>query len=342
MIKKIKFKSNNYIAKNGKPYIISEIGSNHNGSMKLCKKLIILSKKAGAHAVKFQMFSSSGLFSKKVFEDKILKKKDVDKHSLNIKKLKEIFKFCKKIKIDFGVTPLSIKEAKLISKNLDLDFFKVASSDNNFYELIKYLGKTRKPVILSTGLSNDKEIKKAIKTFESTKNKKLVVLHCTSNYPPKNKDINLKRINEYNNLLKYPVGFSDHSKNIEMSLASIPFGSAVIEKHFTSNKRLPGWDHHMSIDFDQLRNLVNFSKNIHESLGKKKIYRVEKKEMIKFFRRSIVSAKNIKKGDKITYNHLDFKRPGTGLAPENSNLIVGKKAKKDIKNDEVLKLSYFY
>ena len=329
------------IKKRGRPYIISEIGSNHNGNMALCKKQILQSKKAGADAVKFQMFTSSGLFSSAAFSGKGLKKKDVDKFSLNIAKLKEIHKYCKKIKIDFGVTPLSINEARLLNKNINLDFFKVASADCNFYELIKFLGNTKKPTIVSTGLSSYDEIKKAVKTFKKTKNKKLVIMHCTSNYPPENKNINLKRIGELNRIFNYPIGFSDHSKGIEMSLASIAFGACVIEKHYTSNKKLAGWDHHMSINFNELKDLVSFSKNIYESLGSKKIYRVEKKNMILAFRRSIVASTNIKKGQKIRKEHLDFKRPGSGLSPDMSNAIIGRKAKKNISHDEILKPSFF-
>ena len=134
--------------------------------MALCKKQILQSKKAGA----FQMVTSSGLFSSAAFSGKGLKKKDVDKFSLNIAKLKEIHKYCKKIKIDFGVTPLSINEARLLNKNINLDFFKVASADCNFYELIKFLGNT-KNTIVSTGLSSYDEIKKAVKTFKRPKTK---------------------------------------------------------------------------------------------------------------------------------------------------------------------------
>ena len=115
----------------------------------------------------------------------------------------------------------------------------------------------------------------------------------------------------------------------------------IILKHYTSNKKLAGWDHHMSINFNELKDLVSFSKNIYESLGSKKIYRVEKKNMILAFRRSIVASTNIKKGQKIRKEHLDFKRPGSGLSPDMSNAIIGRKAKKNISHDEILKPSFF-
>ncbi len=332
----IKISKKGSIKKYGKPYIISEIGSNHNGSIKHCKKLIKISKQSGADAVKFQMFSSNTLFSKKSFEMKGLKKKDVDKYSLDIKKLKEIYKYCRKIKIDIGVSAFSIKEAAEINRNINIDFFKIASCDCNFYDLIEYLGKTKKPLILSTGLSTLKEIKKAVRTFEKTKNKKLVILHCVSNYPPKNSDNNLRRINKLNKVFKYPIGFSDHSLDIELALGSIPLGSCVIEKHFTLNKNLKGWDHHMSIDRNQLSKLTEFSKNIFYSLGNDKIKRVEGKNMLQAFRRSIVAARNINKGDKISNNDLDFKRPGIGMDPDKKKLIIGLRAKKNIMYDEIL------
>jgi N-acetylneuraminate synthase len=332
----IKLSKSSVIKKYGKPYIISEIGSNHNGNLKLCKKLIKISKQSGADAVKFQMFSSQTLFSKKSFEIKGLKKKDVNKYSINIQQLKEIYNYCRKIKIDIGVTPFSIKEASLIKKNLNIDFFKIASCDCNYYDLINFIGKTKKPLILSTGLSSLKEIKKAVKTFEKTKNNKLVILHCVSNYPPKNTNNNLRRISTLNKLFRYPIGFSDHSLDIEMALASIPLGSCVIEKHFTINKKLRGWDHFMSIDDKQLKKMTFFSKNIYESLGSDRIMRVENKQMVQVFRRSIVSAHDIKKGQKISQKDLDFKRPGIGLDPDKKNLLIGKRAKKNIKFDEIL------
>ena len=338
---KIQISKKNNIKKYGKPYIISEIGSNHNGSIKLCKRLIKISKDSGADAVKFQMFSSQTLFSKKSFEMKGLKKKDVNKYSLNISKLKKIYNYCRKIKIDIGVTPFSINEAKLINENINIDFFKIASADCNYYDLIDFVGRTKKPTIISTGLSSFYEIKKAVKTFENTKNKKLIILHCVSNYPPKNKDNNLRRISKLNKFFKYPIGFSDHSLDIEIALASIPFGATVIEKHFTLNKSSKGWDHHMSIDNDQLKKITHFANNIYESLGKEEIKRVENRQMLQAFRRSIVSSRQIKKGHVVTEKDLDYKRPGIGLEPNQKSLLIGLRAKKNISYDEILSTKDF-
>ena len=161
-----------------KAYIISEIGSNHNGSIKQCKKLIKYQNNQEQMLLSSRCFHLIHYFQN-LWNERL--KKDVDKYSLNIKEWKH--KYCRKIKIDIGASAFSIKEAAENKSNINIDFFKIASCDCNYYDLIEYLGKT-KPLILSTGLSTFKEIKKLLGLLK-TKNKKLVILHCVSNYPPK-------------------------------------------------------------------------------------------------------------------------------------------------------------
>lgn len=330
--------SKNIIRKYGAPYIIAEIGSNHNGNMKLCKQHILSAKKSGAHAVKFQKFNEKSLFSEQSYKIKGLKKKDVKQFTLSIKQLKNISIFCKKTGIDFGVTPFSLSELKEIEKNMKVDFYKVASGDLNFDQLIYAIGKTKKPTIISTGLSNINEIKKAVKIFRSTKNNKLSILHCTATYPPMYEQVNLRRIQKLNQIFNSPIGFSDHLKEIEMALVSIAYGCSVIEKHFTLNKKLPGWDHHMSINPFELEKLVKLSKLVHKSLGNEKIVAVEKKETKNFFRRSIVAKREIKKNEIIKIHDLDFKRPGSGIPPGQIKRVLNKAVKRKISYDQLLKL----
>tara|TARA_B100000674_G_C37889582_1_gene938298 strand:+ start:44 stop:1102 length:1059 start_codon:yes stop_codon:yes gene_type:complete len=338
------------ISRNSSPYIIAEIGSNHNGNLEICKKLVKSAKKAGANCVKFQSWTEKTIFSKKVYEDNFFiaddyrdrtdtnLKKIVKKYSFSKKQLIKIKKFCDQVKIDFLVTPFSREEADFLDKKLKVDAFKIASMDLNNYDFISHVAKKNKPIILSTGLSNSKEIKKAIKTVEKSGNKKLIILHCVAIYPPKYEEINLNRISTLKKTYPYPVGFSDHSLGFEAAIASVALGSCLIEKHFTLNKKMEGWDHHMSIDESELKKIVDCSKIIHASLGNGDLKRIESKERVESFRRSLVASRDIKKGEVLKRQMIDTKRPGYGLAPEKISQVVGKKAKKNINYDELIYL----
>ena len=325
--------------KNFKPFIIAEIGSNHNGNIRLCEKLISKAKLAGADAVKFQYFSLNSLFSETYFKNNNLSKKDIKKFSLSFRDIKFICECAKKNKIKIGFTPLGFEELNTLKK-FKLDFYKIASMDCNNYELIERVARTKKPLIISTGLSNLTEIRTALKCSLKF-NKKVSLLHCVSIYPPKDEEVNLSRIKTLNTKFNIPIGFSDHCLGIDHALASIPYGSSIIEKHFTLNKKLNGWDHSMSIDFDELKELVIKSKKIFKSIGSNKIFRVETKKQINIFRRSIVAEKNIQKGQIITTSDISLKRPGGGLQPKFFKKIIGKKSKKFIKKDSLIKMSNF-
>lgn len=344
---KIKIK-NRYVGENCKPYIIAEIGSNHNGNMNLCKKLIYEAKKAGADAVKFQLFSVNTVFSKKVYDDNYFiaddyrKRKDytlksiVQKYSISISELKIVQSYCKKLKIHFGITPFSFEEMRKIKNNLKPDFIKIASMDCNNYEFVKFVGKLSKKVILSTGLSDLSEINKSVRAFEESGNKNLIILHCIAEYPPEDNKTNLRKILTFKKLFPYPIGFSDHSKGIGIALGSIALGACVVEKHFTIDKKMEGWDHHMSLDQVELKELSKESHRVFKALGSSYIKRVESNERIEAFRRSIVAKIDIKKNHIIKRSMLEFKRPGTGLSPENIKFIIGRKAKKNIYKDKII------
>ena len=341
----------NLIDRFSKPYIIAEIGSNHNGNLKLCKKIVFAAKQAGADAVKFQMFSEKSLFSNIVFQNNNFKKGSstknslrdaVKKYSLSLKDFLDVRKYCKKIKIDFGITPLSYEEAYICNSKLQPDYLKIASMDCNNYDFIKYVASFKRTTILSTGLSNMSEIDAAVRAFESGRNKKLIILHCNATYPPSDKDNNLLRIKTLQELYPYPIGFSDHSLGPEISIASVALGVKVIEKHFTINKKLKGWDHHMSLNPEELKALTTNSRRVFLSLGSPRVTRVENDNQVKSFRRSIVAKKNLKKGEILTVEKLDYKRPGTGLDPNFKNFILGRKIKNSIVIDQIIKLKDLY
>ena len=314
-------------------YLIAEIGNNHNGSIKLAKKMILAAKKNGADCVKFQTFSKKSLFTENFLKKNLNLKKDVEKFVLNLDDFKILKKFAEKNDIDFAATPFSKQEADYLIYKLKVNFIKIASMDINNHPLIDYISKKKVPVILSTGFGNKKDIMTAINILKKN-NTKYIILHCVSEYPPKNKDLNLNRIMYLKKLLGVPIGFSDHTVGTDIPFAVISLGVKVLEKHFTLNKKMKGWDHSISINPEELKKISDFKKKINQAMGKNHIYRVETIKNTNAFRRSVVAAKIINKGKKISFSDLDFKRPGNGLPPTEWKKLVGKRAKKKIKFDE--------
>lgn len=331
-----------------KPYIIAEIGANHNGDIELAKKLIAEAKKCGADAVKFQSWTPSSLICKEeynnnqVYTDSPKKhfgslKEMVEKYYLREEQHFELKKYCDNLEIDFCSTPFSKEEVDLLMK-LDVPFIKVASMDINNLELLKYMAKQQKPIILSTGMSTLSEIEKAIEIIENEGNNQIILLHCISIYPPKYEDINLNNILMLEKTFGYPVGFSDHTIGTSIPLASVALGSCIIEKHFTLDKNMPGWDHEISADPQELEIICKESKNITEALGTyKRIVSKDEQEKLKKFRRSIILANNLKEGETIKLENLEFKRPGTGIRPDEVKYVIGKKIIRNIEKDEILK-----
>ncbi|MBI4931333.1 MAG: N-acetylneuraminate synthase family protein [Bacteroidetes bacterium] len=335
------------IKKNKSPYIIAEVGSNHNGDMDLARKLVDAAKKCGCDAVKFQSWTPQSLIAREEYErntkytDSPKKhfgslKEMVEKYYLREEQHFELKKYCSSVCIDFCSSPFSELEIDLLVK-LDVPFIKIASMDVNNLTLLKYAANTNKPIVLSTGMASLDEIKSAVKTIESQGNYKIILLHCISIYPPEFVDINLNNILMLRQTFNYPVGFSDHTIGTSIPLAATTLGSCIIEKHFTIDKDLPGWDHQISADPLEMKTIVNESKNIVKALGmyERVVLKEEEEKKLKF-RRSIVAKHNLTAGHIITTNDLVFKRPGTGIPPDEINKIVGKKIKRNIKEDELI------
>jgi sialic acid synthase SpsE len=344
---KIQFTKKKEIYNYCAPYIIAEIGANHNGDMDLAKKMIDSAIDCGCDAVKFQSWNNKSLISNTgykqnaIFDDS--KKKHfgsleemVDKYYLRKEQHFELNNYCTSKGVDFCSTPFSIEEIDLLNE-LDVEFFKIASMDINNYPLLQYVAQFNKPILLSTGMSNLGEIEKAVTIIQKEGNSKIIILHCVAIYPPENKDLNLKNITMLQNTFGYPVGFSDHSLGFVAPLASVALGACVIEKHFTIDKDLPGWDHEISANPEEMKNIVEGSKKIYESLGnfKRTVSKAEE-EKKKVFRRSIVLNKNLKAEDIIREEDISLKRPGTGFSPDKIKFVVGRKLKRDFEADCLL------
>ena len=329
-----------------KCFIISEIGVNHNGDIKLAKKMIEESKNAGADAVKFQTFTAESLVSRltpKVKYQKTTTNKN-ESHYEMIKSLEiskadhiELINFCKENQIEFMSTPYDIESAKFLNK-AGVEKFKTASADIVDIPLHQYLAETGKPVIISTGMSTLDEIDQVVEIYKLKNNLNVTLLHCVSNYPCNHESLNLSVITLLRNRYDLNVGYSDHAEGFLPAVAAVILGSTVIEKHFTIDKGLAGPDHKASSSPSEFKELVNSVRLAEKFIGKpRKEIQEEEKEMRLISRKSIFYSRNLKKGHIIKNEDLTLKRPGTGLYAKKINEIIGSKLKFDVSESAMVK-----
>lgn len=344
-LKEIKI-GNKKIGKNNPVFFIAEAGVNHNGNLEIAKKLIDIAVDSGANCIKFQTFKAENLLSKNAKKaDYQLKTTPVNETQYEmIKKLElseadfiEVKNYCDKRKIMFLSTPFDLESFEFLKK-LNVDAFKVSSGDLTNYFLIKEIAKTKKPVILSTGMSYLYEVYNAINLIEEMGNEKIAILHCLTEYPAPVEELNLSVIRNMKLVFNYPVGFSDHTEGELASIASIPFGVSIIEKHFTLDKNLPGPDHKASLDPEELKNLIKNIRKVENSIGNG-IKNPAKSEMKnrKLVRRSLFSKCEIKKGVVIEENFFEALRPGNGISPMEIKKLTGKKTKRLLKIGDIIK-----
>ena len=322
-----------------KVFIIAEIGINHEGSFKKCLNLIKKAKLAGADAVKLQTINPENNYVRKSKSYKIF-----NKGMLTPLETKKAFNYAKKIKIKIFTTCGDIETAKWV-ENLKPFAWKVSSGLIHHIPLISYLSKFKRKMILSTGIAKYDEIDKAIKTIKSNGNNKIVVLQCTSNYPVKLDSINLSKIGFYKKKFKCDVGFSDHSIGSEAAFLSVAAGATYLEKHFTLNKKKKGFDHKISLEPKEFKNMVIKIRLAEKIMGSENIKL--NKDILKVrnnLKRIIVAKKNINKGIVFSDDNLSIKRgfnPKNSLPPIMINKIFGKKCLKALKKDTNLTYSHF-
>ncbi len=313
------------------PFIIAEIGINHDGKFSLAKKLVRMAKKGGADAVKFQLFDPEDLYLKRSQNFKILKK-----FYLNKREIKKLRDYSKKINIKFFCTAFSYEGVKFLKK-INIDALKIASMDNINHSLIKKSLKTNKPVIISTGMLNFRNLKKILSKY--SKNKNIFFLHCISNYPNKDRDQGFEVFRLFKQYQKNKAfGFSDHSEGNDACKIAIAKGAKIIEKHFTLKKR-NYFDHSHSMDYEDLRNLNTF-KNLYFKQTHFKNYLNKRSDLLnqKLFRRGIYAKKTIKSGMVLTNNDISYVRPLNNQTYMDLNEVIGKKIKnKVLKNSQIIK-----
>ena len=328
-----------------KPYIIAEVGVNHEGSMKTAKRLVDEAKAGGAHAVKFQSYKAETLASKHspAYWDttkeptesqfKLFKKHD----SFWKNEMYELKNYCDEVGIEFMSTPFDVESAEFLNDMMDV--FKISSSDITNKPFIEYICSFGKPIILSTGASDLEEVHDAVNWIKPF-NVPLALLHCVLNYPTPDKNANLGMITGLKEAFpENIIGYSDHTlpKDMKVCEMATMLGAVIIEKHFTHDKSLPGNDHYHAMDKDDLK---GFNKNLEvafEILGSFKIETFANEDKARLnARRSLVAAINIPKGKIIEKEDLTFKRPAHGISPKYIDDVLGKEAKVDIMEDEII------
>lgn len=310
------------VSLNHKPYIIAEIGSNFNQNFTKAKKLIFEAKKCGVDAVKFQLFKSEKLYDTGTEMYKLFK--SIELNPAWIPKLK---KYAESLNLDYMCSSFDLDSAKFLEK-IQLNVHKIASSETENLNLCKYLIKTKKPILLSTGMSDILDIKKILNFDKKYKNNKIIIMQCTSMYPLKDKDVNLNVLNEFRKF-GYILGFSDHTLDEVAALTALGLGARIFEKHFTLNKKDKGPDHSISINPLELKNYV---KKIHRAYTQLGTY---KKDLVPFERKycrrkGLYFSKSMKKGTIIKRESLIIKSPALGMRGRDIKKAIGKKLKKNV------------
>lgn len=327
--------------------IIAEAGVNHNGDLDMAKALIDAAADAGADYVKFQTFKAENLltsYAQKAPYQKELTESDesqfdmIKKLELSVELHKVLKEYCEMKSIKFMSSPFDIQSLELLI-DLNVDFIKIPSGEIVNYPLLRAIGKSNKPVIMSTGMANLSDIESAITVLREFGTTELTILHCNTEYPTPFSDVNLNAMDAIGAAFKLPVGYSDHTIGIEVPIAAVAKGAIVIEKHFTIDKSLPGPDHKASLDPVELKQMVNAIRNIELCLGHgiKSPSSSESKNMTAA-RKSIVAKCEIRPGEQFTEDNLAVKRPGNGISPMQWNHIIGKESARSYQKDEMIEI----
>jgi sialic acid synthase SpsE len=340
------FKDYNYsVPQIKKPYIIAEAGVNHEGSMDLAKRLIDEAKEGGADAIKFQTYKASTIASKNSPSYWDTTKEVTTSQFELFNKYDKFWKseyenlkvYCDEVQIEFMSTPFDVASAKFLNEMMNV--FKISSSDITNLPFIEYLCSFNKPIILSTGASYIWEIQQALEVITKF-NLPICLMHCILNYPTLDENANLGMIKDL--ISKFPntiPGYSDHTLPKDMEALKIAnlLGAIVLEKHFTHDKSLPGNDHYHAMDKEDLKIFLNKTNEVFTFIGEQSKKPLLTEEISRNnARRSLVTSKGIKKNERVTHEHLTWKRPAFGISPKEINVVVGKKALQDINEDSIL------
>lgn len=329
-----------------KVLIIAEAGVNHNGDIKLAKKLVDAAKESGADIVKFQTAKLDALVSESAhmaeYQKENIGKTETQKEMLRKLLLSyddfmELYKYCNEVGIEFLSTPFDIESIHFLDDLVN--FWKIPSGEITNYPYLVEIAKTKKPIILSTGMCEISEIDEGMLVLKKYGAGDITLLHCNTQYPTPYEDVNLLAMNTLKERYNTSVGYSDHTKGIEVAIAAVALGANVIEKHFTLDRNMTGPDHKASLEPSELKEMVESIRNIEKSLGsdKKVVSQSESGNRI-VARKSIIAKRKIKKGEILNEDNLTTKRPGNGISPMKWNEAIGTRAIRDFEEDEFIEL----
>lgn len=334
-----------------KTIIIAEAGVNHNGSLDLAKQLVKKAFEAGVDYVKFQTFKSEKVVSKNAkkadYQIENTGKKEesqlemVKKLELSYDDHQVLIDYCHELGIKFFSTAFDFDSIEYLH-SLGLGLWKIPSGEVTNYPFLKRIAAYNEKTILSTGMCDMEDVRAAVNALykNGLSKENLILLHCNTEYPTPFEDVNLKAMDALREEFGVEVGYSDHTKGIEVPIAAVALGATVIEKHFTLDRTLPGPDHKASLEPDELKAMVSAIRNIEQAVGgdgTKHVSESERKN-IAIARKSIVAACDIKAGDVFTENNLTVKRPGSGISPMRWEEVLGMKAIRDFNEDELIEL----
>lgn len=330
------------------PIIIAEAGVNHNGDLRRALAMVDAAKNAGADYIKFQTFKAERLVTsfgetaqyQKANCNAVSQIDMLRKLQLSFDNFRLLSEYCREKEIGFLSTPFDEESIDFLL-SLGMDFLKVPSGEITNLPYLRHIAATSVPVIISTGMSSLDDIRNALAVFykEGYDASTLTLLHCNTEYPTPMVDVNLRAMVAMHDIFALPVGYSDHTKGIEIPVAATALGATVIEKHFTLSRQLPGPDHAASLEPDELAAMVSSIRNVSIALGsdQKHVTESERKN-ISVARKSIVAARDIKAGETFTEENLTVKRPGNGISPMKWDEVIGTTASRDFPADSLITL----
>jgi sialic acid synthase SpsE len=321
-----------------KPYIVAELNTSHFGSVDIAREMIRQAKEAGCDCVKFQSWSADTLYCEGYYKDNAIARRVIKKFALENSVLHALSRYAAELGIGFSSTPYSIEEARFLVEECDVPFVKIASMELDNLPYLRDLGNLGVPLVLSTGMGSSAEIIRAVQTIEATGNRQLIVLHCTSVYPSAPEIIRLQNIAGLRTEFpQYPIGYSDHSVGIEVPAASVALGACLIEKHFTLDSKRIGMDNQMATEPAEMQSMVRACHNVHAALGgTSRQLCVQEQEQIPKMRRSMVSIQGLPVGTVLAPEHIEFKRPGTGIPPSEYEQYLGRTVRIAIEGGSII------
>lgn len=335
----------------GRPcFVIAEAGVNHNGVMEMAMSLVDVAVAAGADAVKFQSFRAETIVAPQApkAQYQLQTTGATESHFDMLKRLElsvashvEIQQYCSSRHIVFLSTPFDVESIDLLDR-LGVPAFKISSGDLTNLPLLQHAASKRKPIVLSTGMSNLQEVEEAVAVLAAAGCDQVILLQCVSNYPADPADVNLRAMQTMAERFRLPVGYSDHTTGIEIAMAAVALGACVIEKHFTLDRNLPGPDHRASLEPAELQAMIQGIRKVEAALGDgRKIPAASEANTASIARRSLMAASDISAGTRLTPEMVVLKRPGNGLPPRMLNELIGRKVRVEVASGSMLSLEMF-